>query len=399
MRDLELVVDDEGRPLGERRAPSVVKEGVPIVLKACPYADERRGIAMNVSALGQITRHLDAVLAELAGFHRRALPSTLRWRDVLTAVVDQLAGPALHLLRARDPGAPLPALRAVGHKLAEGYYGVVRSLVELDAAGSGRPVTPASLLSLVRERQALVGASEACAGPPAMIERVTTVLVCGRESGVAEIPRWRADSAYALSGQLCTGIAWERYDLEALRSLLVDDVGREQMVAHNHFMAGVLDEHLSHVRQRPRACVDGFDYRGLVPAQEGGLRDSLCGEVAGGVEDAITETLLSTYELEEGAVKVEGVACRQMLATTMARYLVCYRHLVATLARQEQRLRRQLGFSTDVPIEFGAMALPRCRALEVLEAILGHRLECEPSTTPEMRMRNHRRSVPLSVRD
>ena len=94
---LDDVLDEEGRPLAERRAPSALKDGVPMELGPCPYADSRQGEPMNLSALEQITRHLKPVFRELRAFHA-ALPAGSPSHDrMFLAVLDQLAGPARRL--------------------------------------------------------------------------------------------------------------------------------------------------------------------------------------------------------------------------------------------------------------------------------------------------------------
>ena len=54
--DLNDIVDNEGRPVSERRADAAARAGVEMEMRQCPYAGIRHDKWMNVSALAQISR-------------------------------------------------------------------------------------------------------------------------------------------------------------------------------------------------------------------------------------------------------------------------------------------------------------------------------------------------------
>jgi len=213
--DAMATFDAEGRPLGERRAPSEAKRGVPLELVPCPYQDERQGTSMNLSALKQMKRFFGEVMDEIGAFHTLLGPGPRTWEEVLAVVVDQLAGPALYLLAGREASARVPTRIAVGHKLAAGYFGVMRRLITAQALGQGRPVTVPDLLEFIHQTRALIGEREVCGGPPKLIARASEVLLGGLPGALPCADRARLKVATGLATQLCLGIAWEQFDQAA----------------------------------------------------------------------------------------------------------------------------------------------------------------------------------------
>lgn len=396
IRDLEYVRDDEGRPVAERRAPSAVKAGAPMELRACPYHDERKGHPMNVSALAQITRYLEPVLDEIATFRATAAESAPTWPNVFAAVVDQLAGPALHLLQAEDPDAPVPALRAVGHKLAAGYYGLVQGLVVEEAWGRGGPVSVATFLEFVRVRKGLLGASEVCAGPPGMIARASAVLIDGTGPTTVVLDPKRVEIAHALADQMRTGLAWELFDRRHEEALLLDIVGRRRARPRNPFIARKLDRRFEEI-----GASDGPDrdvepnYGRLLPSGAAALLDALTPRHRG-LDLELIRCVASALDRDEGAVELQGSGTTPRVARALAEYLRVHRATVSQLWRSEMRLRELLGFPAQVPVKFDAAVFPRARALDWYEVFSGHRLVYEPGPQPDMQLRNHRREITLA---
>jgi hypothetical protein len=84
--------DTEGRAIGEHRASPPVRETIPAVLKQCPYEGSRYQHAqpMNVSALKQLTKHWDDILAGIGVVRRLYLQ-----HHGLVAVTEDLVSVAI----------------------------------------------------------------------------------------------------------------------------------------------------------------------------------------------------------------------------------------------------------------------------------------------------------------
>lgn len=370
---LDDVRDDEGRPVCERRAPSVAKQGTPMVLKACPYSDERAGQPMNVSALAQVSQHFEGVLGDLAAV-RVALHdeessahgrSGLRWDTVLTAVVDELGAPALHLLRS--PGSALPGVKAVAHKLAAGYFGVVRGLVRLDAIGRPRPVTVDDLLAYTRETRALVGASEVCASPPPLLTRASEVLVHGRPDAppLEDAPRLRVARIYRQQIQL--GMAFELFNDAFERRILPRlRLGR----ARTAFFEERLEGRAVELRGR-----EGFEGdvtsalpRELPPAVASSLRRTLEGDrprAVPGAADALAG--------DRGGIEFSSREDRRAAGDALIAYLDVYVAFAEALTSLEAELRTCLAFPAAPPVKLAKTVFPYATALELMESALGCR--------------------------
>ena len=210
--DLNDMLDDEGRPISERRANAAVRAGVEMDMRECPYAGIRHGRLMNTSALAQVSHHYNPVMGEIAAFRRQTAGKDATWSDILAAILDPLARPAVHLLQQRNARGPVPAQVAVGHKLAAGFFGVMRTLHERLALGADLPVSTEAFLDLVEETGALVGPAEACAGSPQMLRKASTILVEGGTANETTLDQARLDMARCLGQQVQLGIFWQLYD-------------------------------------------------------------------------------------------------------------------------------------------------------------------------------------------
>lgn len=370
--DLNDMVDDEGRPISERRADAAVRVGVEMEMRQCPYAGIRHDKWMNFSALGQISRYYNPVLEEMAAFRRLLEGASATWDDILAGVIDQLARPAIYLLQQRNAQGPVPAQMAVGHKLAAGYFGVMCGLHERLALGAKLPVTAESFLNLVDEMGALVGASEVCAGSPQMLRKVSTALVEGSSDSRVEIDRLRLDIARCLALQVQLGIFWNLYDRVHLWQLIRGEL-RGHLTPYNSFLARKLER-----------AEDDVDALAPAPPSCAALPDALDAQLRSRLADALSdiadpqaleEDLRTATELlgEPGSV-IHYDGEHAPFALRVAHYLNAHRLFVAELSRVELELRGHLGFSGDTPISLGAAVFPAPQALSWYELILGRRL-------------------------
>lgn len=392
---LDDLLDDEGRPVSERRAPSLVKQGVPMELKGCPYHDERQGKPMNVSALAQITKHLDAALSDIRSFGS-ALPGQREdWRRVLIVVLDQLAGPAVYMLRTRGNGPAVRAGVAVGHKLAAGYFGVIRELLAREAQGQTREVSVESLGRFIKETRALIGESEVCAGPPHLISRVSEALLQG---GTTTTPgqdlRDRIAIATALSHQVGLSIAWELFDVAIERRLLCEELARDVLHPRTEIVRRDLDRRLVEVADPKRSPLLASAAAAVPPEAptaealadllgSGGARHSASAQTA--------QTVAEILARDEGALQLLESSRRDPVARCIAGYFLTYRSVLIALFTQEQRLRVLLGYALDAPMKLNGVVLPAPKCMRWAEMLLGHKLRCVPGLTPEMALSSPRR--------
>jgi len=370
--DLNDMVDDEKRPISERRADAVVRAGVEMDMRQCPYSGSRHNGWMNMSALAQVARFYNAVLAEIIAFRREPEGQQATWTDILAGVVDQLARPAIYLLQERNEEGPVPVHHAVGHKLGAGLFGVMRSLHERLAAGEQMPVTADSFLKLLDDTDALVGASEVCAGSPQMIRKISTALIEGDPDGSVTLDRLRFDLARRLALQVQVGIFWRLYDHVHLGALLRGEF-RAHLKPATGFMARKLDT----------ACQDK-DMATAPPPHSAALPGMLGATVRQRLVEALNDavdpqaleqdrrTALELLGQPGNVIGYDGDTAR--LALRVAQYLHTRRVFVEELSKIELELRGLLGFPVDAPIHLGAAVFPTPHALPWYECILGRHL-------------------------
>ena len=370
--DLDDKLDDEGRPISERRADVATRVGVEMEMRECPFSGIRQNQLMNVSALTQITQYYNPVLAEMTAFKRQTDSENSSWNDVLEGVIDLLAGPAIYLLQQRNSQDPVPAQMAVGHKLAAGMFGVMRGLYERLALGNKFPVTVDSFLDLVDEMGSLVGASEVCAGSPQMIRKASEALLEGNFDSDVQLDPLRFDLARCLALQVQLGIFWSLYDRVHLWSLLRGEF-REHLRPCNDF----LQRKIEHAEK---------DLNELAPSRPNGsmlpkiLDPQLQQKLADALNDAADPKTLeedvsvASKLLNEPGSPISYDSAVEPLAMRIANYLNTYRLFEAELSRVELELRGHLGFPLDTPIKLGAAVFPFPQALPWYELILGRRL-------------------------
>lgn len=370
--DLNDMIDDEGRPISERRADAAVRAGVEMEMRECPYSGIRHGKLMNASALVQISHYFNPVMAEITAFRRQAGGKDATWHDILACVVDQLSRPAIYLLQQRNARGPVPAQMAVGHKLAAGFFGVMRSLHERLALGDNLPVTAETFLQLMHETGALVGASEACAGSPQMIRKATVALVEGNSGSPLELDPLRIAIARCLALQVQIGIFWHLYDRVHLWSLIRGGFS-EHLTPGNVFLASKLTSAQNDIEALAPPLPKGA---ALPDALDPQLRDKLANALCDAADpQALEEDIHAATALlgQPGrAICYGGTAAP--LARCVANYLNVRRLIVAELSRLEHELRGYLGFPADTPVRLGAAVFPLPQALPWYELILGRRL-------------------------
>lgn len=378
------VLDDEGRPLGERRAPSDAKKDVPIVLRPCPYGDARHGMPMNVSALVQVMAHVDDVAIDIASFRARVCAMPPSWETMLIAVIDQLAGPALYLLDERREHGPIPTRLAVGHKLAAGFFQVVRQLLRDELRGIPRTVTCAAFVHNVLDQRALIGASEVCAGPLPAIERMTEAFFgSSTEGGLVEVPQRRVDLARALCRQIVLGLMWEIIDRAAERRVFFSHM--DGIVPRNRFIEEAFAARAQESARDAAQSSAGVSLHLLAPE----LREELEPLVAwlsdvplSPSEEPAVQTLRRLIANGQGGLVVRDDRIDEVARGCLA-YLRAHRGFWNAAIDLEGEVRRLLSVD-DAPqtIKLNGFLFPHPHALRWVEASLGHTLVATAGPSP-----------------
>ncbi len=389
---VDLLRDDEGRPVNERRAPSRVKRDVPMELRACPYHDARKGSPMNVSALAQVTRYLQPVLSEIRDFGAACgeVPST--YARVMMTVVDLLARPVVLVLEAGSLEQRVPAQAAVGYKLAAGFFGVIADVLAAEVSGPPLPATTDALMHFVHKRRALIGAGEVCAGPPAMIARACDELLEGYKTGDPQhVSAERVQLARGLTEQIQLGRVWEAYDLAVERMILTGN-WRSQLSFRTRYLQGELE------RRSFDACRPGIlPEPTLAPRLPGGLE----------LDERIQRTLTFTAAdlVVPSRVVADLVARREgamflpedktaSLAARVCHYAMVLQSFLRVQWENELQLRRLLGLSSQQAMKASAQVMPPPQAKRWLEATLGHRIEYGAPPNFDITWASHRRKIP-----
>lgn len=371
--DLNDMLDDEGRPISERRADAAVRVNVEMEMRKCPFEGIRYDKWMNVSALTQISQYYNDALNDMAGFHRHTKATEAGWPDILACIVELLAGPAIYLLQNRSHTGPVPAKLAVGHKLAAGMFGVLLSVHERLALGGEVAVTVDSFMTIIDEMDALLGGTlEACAGSPAMIRKACGALMEGKADNPAEISSFRLKIAQALALQVQLGIYWQLYDRIHLWSLIHGEF-RSNLKPFNTFLDNKLKQAENTVNSQKPPRPEGRILSAIIDASQ---RKS----ILDGVNDnAHPDSLKEDKQVVDALIKEPGSPIQytgdtETITDSVSNYLNTYRLFNTEISKIEMELRELLIFPADTPIKLGGVAFPCPQAMPWYELILGRKL-------------------------
>jgi len=371
--DLNDMLDDEGRPISERRADAAVRVDVEMEMRKCPFEGIRQDKWMNVSALAQISKYYNDALDDMAGFRRKTKETDASWNDILACIVELLAGPAIYLLQNHSKNGPVPAKLAVGHKLAAGMFGVLLTVHERLALGGKLDVTVDSFMDLVDELDALVGATfEACAGSPAMIRKASVALMEGEADNQVEISPFRIKIAHALALQVQLGIYWQLYDRIHLWSLLHGEF-RANLKPFNSFLENKLKQAESTVKSQKPPQPDGSTLPEEIEMQQ---RMTIADALNDNADMNMLEEDKQTAEalINEAGSPIQYNGDIETFALSVANYLNTYRLFKTELSKIELELRELLTFPGETAIKLGGVAFPYPQAMSWYELILGRKL-------------------------
>ncbi len=383
--------DDQGRPLYENRAPAIVKEGVPMVMRRCGYPDERRGKMMNLSALTQITAQLEGVLAEIRRFHNSLPDGPPSWDRFCWALNDQLGQPALHALRSKSKQVVIPTLMSVGYKVAAGYLVPTREIMSRCIQGAELPMTKSALLGYIRERGSLVGAREVCAAPMAMVERVSEAFLgMNRDREAGHVDADRLQLSRALTDELWIGLLWRSYDLAIERQLLTGDL-RGALRPRTAHVAGQLSARLEAMAAEPD--VAPRLPAGLDAELSRRLRAAMVPREPGENDAPLLQLTSELVARQEGAITLLDGSLAELVSRRFVAYLATYLEFVSLFEEVEVSARVALGCATKAPVLHDPSFFPEPRALRWLELVLGHRLRRSAEQSAMWVLKNQHRVV------
>lgn len=382
--DLDDCLDDEGRPVSERRAKMAVRAGVEMDMRVCPYADKRQGQWMNASALSQVSVHYNAVMAELLAFRRaQQAAGDEGWPAIQAAVTDLLLQPVLARLQLGPQASAgrIPAQAAVAHKLGAGFFGILRSVHDRHASGLDLPCNVDGFLEFVERRDALIGAAEVCAGSPQMIRRACIGLFDAEPAGHAggmEIGPARLAVSRLLVLQVAVGTCWRLFDEQHWFGLCCGPERSLLQPVNSHLRQRLEFEHQSCPLVSPQPS-EGSLPRGLSAAHQQLLQQALAGQ----------STLAADHEriralLAQGKTVVQYQGDKVHLEQLVAVYLQAWRAFRQVLGELEQQLRAALwqwpgavveGLEREAGFQPGRMIFAHPKALPWYECLLGCRLD------------------------
>jgi len=384
--------DEQSRPLYENRAPAEVKEGVPMVMRRCGYPDERHGKMMNVSALSQITARFNDVVQRIDDFQAALPQKCVGWDRFCMALADQLAGPAVFVLKCESSQPRIPTVTSVGYKVAAGYLVPCRSLMVLHLKGRAPDASTENLLRYIRANRSLIGTREVCAAPMSMVERVTQALMGDRRGEGGSVSTQRLGLARGLTSELWLGLHWRCVDLHFETSLLRGVLLGETLRPRTPHVTRLLEERI--------LALEGQDLDVPLPEPPATLeqshRDRITAVMTGHwVEPRIGDTVSKLALHCDGAIQVNATLARNV-GPAFVQYLHCYLTFSQIFDELELGIRDCLGLASDKPIQRDPAFFPEARTLRWLEMIIGHRLRPDLQSPGGWLLRNQHREVPLS---
>ncbi|MEO0459742.1 MAG: hypothetical protein AAF219_02775 [Myxococcota bacterium] len=364
LQGLDNALDEDGRPLGERRAATKSSCTVEMELKACPYTDGRLGAPMNISALRQMTPHFDTTMLRIESMQRALsveLPLASRLRCL---VMDLLAAPAFFVLNRRRL-VPLPTAIAVGYKLAAGFF----SLTQCFRPSHRSPVEQA--IRDVYANNLLRGASEVCAGPPSMIRRAAESLLTMPVDAGPVAERSRVIRATGLAAQIEIGRVWAAFD-RATECELLRAVARGRLRPRTEHLASLVKQRWEQIRARDAESLNDVSPGLLGPEAHGRLSRGFESDWADVVARWHTPLVQASRSAAAGfrLSDDEAPAFARLLAAYLARRGMCF----SELELLEVELRREAGLDDLGGFEPAAITLSSGGAMRWVEAILGAQL-------------------------
>ncbi len=316
---LHLLLDGEGRHLGEWRVPPESRApGFEMELRRCPYEDSRQGHEnpMNVSALRQMTKHWKELLSYVRYFRTLYLEDTgvseLRYRDA-QCVGQLITMVPWFLWRRREPALgdhPVPPVVGSAFKLVLGFNPVT-SMLNVDAllaemgGDEGPPVTPERVWEEADGSGLLIGPEQVCAGPRHMFSEALAAFLLGAGEGdfdadvtAAEVARVLPDlDAFRSYAYGTYNFIVVQYLLRNARRLILDDLARATWeredvpaalteaigAAHEAMPATLLDQAVNELDDDERTVMSGV--LGVVVPDLEGLPHDGAVQVAGAIAD------------------------------------------------------------------------------------------------------------------
>lgn len=256
--------DDEGRPIGEYKAPPRRLKGVPMELAQCRYQGSRylHSFPMNISALKQMRGCWPEVIGSLDFLRKlylkhhpcKEISLFDLWR------ISRLGGdlPGYLLLRERDAlrDKELPAFVAALFKVVIGITSTIRSQFLESTTGESdsiySPGDPALVYEYAERRELLIGKEQVCAGPQIMIMETLQLLTYGRSNTEPNskpikslIPSTKSFFDYSCHMMSCQIISLL---FDAINHCIAHDASRKLRrtgqagQAQQSFLAGLLNE-------------------------------------------------------------------------------------------------------------------------------------------------------------
>jgi hypothetical protein len=162
-----LLLDEDGRPLGELASPRY--EEVTTEVVACPYPDRRRGLPMNQSALRQIAPLWPAIVASVRVLVGDTPTMHQAWRVAMVGIAAPLV-----------VDEPVPRLLSAFYKTSLGLSQVTTRMLLADDEVADAPFADLgdgeALFASLDQHGWLIGQVQVCAGTRAMFVQLGDAL-------------------------------------------------------------------------------------------------------------------------------------------------------------------------------------------------------------------------------